>query len=260
MDLVDTHTHLDDDAFAGDLDEVIEASRRAGVRRWINVGYNETRWTTTRQLAGRVDGMSFMLGLHPGNADEWSKDLHERLKALVREVAPVAIGEIGIDLYWRQDNLDLQRRAFAAQLDLAREAALPAVIHMRSADEALLDVLDSAIALPHLHFHSFDGDGDLRAWVLQNNATIGVSGLITRRGSDALQEWVARIPHDRVVLETDSPYLKPRGIRGKRNEPAFMPKVAKLLSDLWAIDIEDVAKTTTDNANRIFNIPEIIEQ
>lgn len=256
MDFIDTHIHLDHDEFANDLDEVIEASRRAGVRRWINVGYNEDRWSTSADLADRVDGMYVMLGLHPGNADDWDERLEERLRRKVSELNPVAIGEIGLDLYWRQDNLAQQERVFRAQLDIAGEAGLPAVIHMRDADSQLLDAMESMSALPHVHFHSFDGDDLLREWVLGHGATIGVGGLLTRRGSDSLQGWVAGSPRDIVVLETDAPYLKPRGLRGTRNEPAYILKTAKLLAELWHVDMDTVALQTTANAERIFGVGE----
>jgi TatD DNase family protein len=256
MEFVDTHTHLDDDAFSDDLDSVLAESRARGVTRWINVGYNERRWESTTALVDGTEGMSCMLGLHPGNASEWSDRLFERLRDVVQLAAPVAIGEIGIDLYWRQDTLDIQRVALRAQLELARERKLPAVIHMRNADVELLEVLEIAPALPRLHFHSFDGDAKLRAWIVAHGATIGVGGLITRNGTESLRAWVRSLPRDRVTLETDAPYLKPRGIRGTRNEPAYLVKTAKLLSELWGVDIETVADLTTRNAERIFSLPE----
>ena len=256
MDFIDTHTHLDHDEFADDIDEVIEASRRAGVNRWINVGYSEDRWRTSAELVDRFDGMRVMLGLHPGNADDWDERLEGVLRRLVGVLGPVAIGEIGLDLYWRQDNLAVQERALRMQLEIAREAGVPAVIHMRDADRQLLDVLESMPTLPPLHFHSFDGDEELRAWVLDHRATIGVGGLLTRRGSESLQQWVADVPREIVALETDAPYLKPRGIRGKRNEPAYLTKTASLLAELWQVDLGAVSTLTTANAERIFGMGE----
>lgn len=254
MELVDTHTHLDLEQFADDLDEVLSASRAAGVTRWINVGFDPKRWASTLALANRVDGLHAMLGFHPGSVDEWSAPAFDRLTALAREQRPRAIGEIGIDLYWRQDNLERQIEAFRAQLNLAGELGLPAVIHMRDADAAMLETLDTHGSLPHVHFHSFDGGIDLRAWVLKHGATIGVGGLLTRNGTDDLREWVSALPRDRVVLETDAPYLKPRGIRGTRNQPAYLVKSARLLADLWLMDLASVARTTTTNAERIFEL------
>lgn len=254
MELVDTHTHLDLEQFADDLDEVLSASRAAGVTRWINVGFDQIRWVSTLALADRIEGLHAMLGFHPGSVDEWSAPAFDRLSALVREQRPLAIGEIGIDLYWRQDNLEAQIEAFKAQMDLASELGLPAVIHMREADVAMLETLDTHGSLPHIHFHSFDGGTELRAWALEHDATIGVGGLITRNGTDDLREWVSALPRDRVVLETDAPYLKPRGIRGTRNQPAYMVKSARLLADLWQADLDLVARTTTTNAERIFEL------
>jgi TatD DNase family protein len=256
MDFIDTHSHLDAPAFHEDRDAVIAASRASGVNRWINVGYDEERWESTLDLVASVPGMSCMLGLHPGSVDAWSPELLARLRELAVANAPVAIGEIGIDLHWRQDNLPTQVEAFNAQLDLAEELGLPAVIHMRAADAETLDVLTGRDTLPQIHFHSFDGDDHLRAWVLAHGATIGVGGLVTRKGSEGLRNWVASIPRDRVVLETDAPYLKPRGIRGMRNEPAYMVRSAKLLAGLWGEPIDRVAHITTANAERIFGLGE----
>ena len=257
MEFIDTHTHMDDDAFAGDLDDVIDTSRAKGVTRWINVGYNEARWQSTHELAKHISGMSLMLGLHPGNADDWNHRVHTALVDAVRTIHPVAIGEIGLDLYWRQDNLALQEQVFRTQLEIAVEHGLPTVIHMRAADAELIEVLDSVRPLPHIHFHSFDGGDDLRAWVLRNNATVGVGGLVTRKGSESLRGWISGVPRHIVVLESDSPYLKPRGIRGKRNEPAYLPKTADLLGELWGLDVERVSEITSRNAERIFGLKEV---
>ena len=254
MELVDTHIHLDLEQFAGDLDDVIAASREAGVSRWINVGFDPERWATTLALVDRIDGLSAMLGIHPGSVDHWSATAFAQLSTLARERRPVAIGEIGIDRYWREDNLAIQIEAFRAQLDLAVELGVPAVIHMRDADTELLDTLALHGALPHIHFHSFDGGEALREWVLEHGATIGVGGLITRKGSDDLRQWVSALDRARVMLETDAPYLKPRGIRGTRNQPAYMVRTAQLLAELWATDLDTVAATTTSSAERVFRL------
>jgi TatD DNase family protein len=252
MELIDTHTHLDLDQFNDDLDEVLAASRAAGVTRWINVGFDRERWRTTPALAAREPGMRFMLGLHPGSTDEWSPETFDLLRRTATEAYPVAIGEIGLDRFWQQDNLDAQIASFTAQLDLAGELSLPAVIHMRDADDKLLEVIQRREALPHLHFHSFDGGDTLREWVVATDATIGVGGLATRRDSESLRRWIAVLPRDRVVLETDAPYLKPRGIRGMRNEPAYLVRTARMLAELWDTNIDDIARVTTSNAERIF--------
>lgn len=256
VELIDTHTHLDDDAFSDDLEDVIALSRSSGVSSWINVGYSPDRWNSTLSLVNRVDGMRHMLGIHPGNADEWNEENAGRLAELVQDTRPVAIGEIGLDLYWRKDNLSTQEDALKRQLELAVAHGLPAVIHMRAADDALLDVLSASVELPHLHFHSFDGNDRLRHWIMDRRCTIGVGGLMTRKGSASLRSWIADVPKDRVVLETDSPYLKPQGVRGTRNQPAFMPRVAEVLAALWGVSPEEVGRITTGNACRIFSLKE----
>lgn len=253
--IVDTHIHLDDAAFDGDRDAVIQRSREAGVTAWINVAYAPDRWQASLQLRKRYPGMEVMLGVHPGNADGWSDDVGAALESLILRERPRAVGEIGIDLYWRQDNLPLQEEAFRAQLGIALRHDLPAVIHMRSSDRELLSVLASASDLPHIHFHSFDGGPALRTWALEHQATIGVGGLMTRRDSDDLRTWLAGIPRDRILLETDAPYLKPQGIRGKRNEPALLVSVAKRLAEIQGVTYDAAVTTTTDNARRVFGLP-----
>lgn len=254
MRFIDTHTHLDDDAFADDLHDVLQRSRNEGVDRWINVGFNEERWLSTIALTRELDNASMMLGLHPGDADGWGDELLAKLSNLVEREQPVAIGEVGLDLHWRQDNLAQQERAFRAQLDLALQFDLPAVIHIRAADDQMLWLLSSRSNLPPLHFHSFDGGEKLQQWVVRSRSTIGVGGLLTRNNSGELRRWIATLPRDRIVLETDAPYLKPRGNRGTRNEPAFLRSTAKVVAELWRTDVDDVARQTTQNAERIFRL------
>lgn len=252
--LVDTHTHLDDEAFDDDRNDVIASSRKSGVTRWINVGYCPERWATTLALARSTQGMDFMLGMHPGHTDHWSEETAHHLEELISSTSPVAIGEIGLDLHWRQDNLGAQFESFARQLAMAETARLPAVIHMRSADTELLDVLTRSVSLPHIHFHSFDGGDRLRRWALEHGSTFGVGGLMTRMDSESLRSWIQQIPKHRVVLETDSPYLKPHGIRGKRNQPANITRITTVLAGLWELSLDEVGRITTENAYRIFGL------
>ncbi len=155
---IDTHTHLDDPQFAEDRDQVIATAKAAGVGTMINIGYRPERWVSTLALADRHPEVAFVLGLHPGHADEWSEQLFADLSALVSERRPVAIGEIGIDYHWTEENKAIQRVSFERQVELAAAIDLPVVIHQRSAARDVESVLRNAPESLRVILHSFDGD------------------------------------------------------------------------------------------------------
>lgn len=249
---IDTHCHLDDAAFSADLGAVLERSRLAGVRSWINVGYAPERWRSTVDLASNVPGMAVMLGLHPAEAERWTQKLEDDLVALLKSSGARAVGETGIDLFRGETNPARQRDAFARQLDIAVELQLPAVIHMRAAEAEVLDILGSMKALPRLLFHSFDGSPDLAGFVDATGACVGVGGLATRPASHRLREQLSRISPDQIVLETDAPYLVPAEVRGRRNEPGNIPIIASALASLLGTNVDHIAAVTTANAERLF--------
>ncbi|MEJ7900226.1 MAG: TatD family hydrolase [Thermomicrobiales bacterium] len=249
---VDTHCHLDDDSFGADLDAVLDRSRALGVSRWINVGFNPDRWQPSIDLADRYSGMSFMLGLHPGDAARWTDDVQADLRELAERVPLVAIGEIGLDFYRGETNGEEQVAAFQAQLDLALEHSLPATIHMRSAEHQILEVLNSRRRTPPLVFHSFDGSQELTNWILANDAYVGVGGLATRTKSHLIHQQIRRLPVDRLLLETDSPYLVPNGFKHRRNTPESITRIASFVATLLDTDVGHIASQTTRNAERCF--------
>jgi TatD DNase family protein len=258
--LIDTHCHLDDPVFADDLDAVLAESRALGVRAWIQVGFEPARWQSSIDLVERTPGMFLMLGVHPSSADQWSPETGSELRRLIAAHDAVAIGEIGIDLFWAENPpLDQQVAAFTAQLDLAMELGLPAVIHMREAEPEVLAVLRARAPQPLL-FHSFDGGRDLTDFILERGAYVGVGGLATKAKSEGLREQLARIPLDRIVLETDSPYLIPARMRGRRNTPASVRRISEFLGTLRATSDATVASMTTDNALRLFDHIQISER
>lgn len=252
--LVDTHCHLDGEVFENDLDSVLSESRRHGVTQWINVGFAPARWRPTIALAAHVEGMFHMLGLHPGHADEWSSDVCGALESLLTTTRPVAIGEIGLDFFRGETNEPAQRTAFEDQLDLAIALDLPAVIHMRAAENQVLDLIRHRRSLPPLVFHSFEGTVRLRDFVVEHGSTIGVGGLATRTSAADLRQVIRTIPLDQIVLETDSPYLIPKGQRGRRNTPGNLTSIARLLADVFGEPLAEVAEATSRNADRIFRL------
>lgn len=252
MRLIDTHCHLDDPAFAGDLDDVFHSSKDVGVATWINVGYSPERWKTTIELASHRRGVAVALGLHPSESRKWTAELHREMVELIQSSPTCAVGETGIDLFRGEDNLDQQRIAFEAQLAIAVELGLPVVVHMRASELHVLETLTHASILPRLLFHSFDGGPNLVNFVLETGSFVGIGGLATRPKSAALRHQLLRIPMSQMVLETDSPYLTPWGLRGRRNAPRNLRHVASFLADVLGADPARIAEVTTANAQALF--------
>lgn len=249
---VDTHCHLDDPAFARDVDDVISQSITSGVTAFVNVGFNADTWVTSVELANRHPNVSVALGMHPQDADHWNRITAAALGRLCETRRPVAIGEIGIDLFRGETNLAQQRVAFDEQLDLALAHNLPVIIHMRSAQNEVLNLLGSRSSNPKLLFHSFDGTDELSSYVLESGSMVGVGGLATRAKSMTIRQQLLSLPLDQMVLETDSPYLVPTKSRGSRNTPLAIPVIAMFLAILKELPLEAVAMTTTANAERFF--------
>lgn len=254
MEFVETHGHLDDDAFANDLPRVIDAARAAGVRRFINIGYEPESWGRSIELAQVYPDISYALGMHPNSADRWNNDTATELEHLLRTMSPVAIGETGLDYYREWVDRSSQRAAFRDQLELARQFSLPVVIHMRGnvEDEVIATLADFPDV--RIVFHSFDGSDALRDTALSRGALFGLGGLMTRAGSAQLRETLRAIPLESVVLETDSPYLVPKGVKDRRNSPANLIMIATAVAELYGVPVEQVADQTTSNAAEVFSL------
>lgn len=250
--MIDTHCHLDDTAFSADLDDVLAASRDAGVCAWLLIGYAPDRWQDAASMAKNIPGMRHSLGVHPSHAQEWSPEVEASLRSLLRATDAVAVGEFGLDFYRDNAPFEVQREAMVGQLRIARELDLPAIFHMRDAEDAMLDVLESESDLPRMIFHSFDGGDRLVDFILAHEAWVGVGGLATRQKSEALREQLKRFSLDRMILETDSPYLVPARQKDRRNVPAHVRTVAAFLAEMLGVPMETVASQTTANAESLF--------
>lgn len=250
--MIDTHCHLDDDAFATDLDDVLADSRKAGVCAWILIGYAPDRWEQAVEMAGNISGMTHTLGVHPSHAGLWSPDVEARLRQMLVSTGAVAVGEFGLDFYRDNAPLGVQREAMIGQLRVARDLDLPSVFHMRDAEVEMLEILEGEPTLPRMVFHSFDGGERLTRFILDHDAFVGVGGLATRQKSEALREQLRSIPLSRVILETDSPYLVPARQKDRRNVPAHVRTIAAYLADFHGVPIEEIAAVTTRNAQKMF--------
>jgi TatD DNase family protein len=257
---VDTHAHLDDGRFESDLDSVIDAAARAGVRHVVNIGYRPPRWRTSIALARRRPDVSFTLGLHPHHADEFGPGLLADLAAQIEAHRPVALGEIGLDYFRDFSDRDAQRRSFAAQLGLAAQTRLPVVIHMRGeVEDDLRAELDRAPADLDCVLHSFDGSEAFAAYGLERGFFFGAGGLVTRQANARLREIVQTLPLDRLLLETDAPYLTPAGVKDRRNSPVNIPVIAAALASIKRVSVAEVASATTANARQLFGLPIDVE-
>lgn len=252
--IVDTHTHLDEPDFDPDQDEVLDRARASGVRRFINIAYSPERWTSSRRLADQHPDVEIAIGVHPMLASEFDLDLAARLAATVADFRPVAIGETGFDFSRPLPTAEQQTRAFRTQLETAAAESLPVVIHQRDAAEALMTELDRWPEMEKIVLHSFDATPRLADWAIERACFIGIGGLATRRSASKLRRLLTRIPTDRLLLETDAPYLPPPGAGSRRNEPANLPRIAELLAPLWNLDRDELSRITEANATALFEL------
>ena len=254
---VDTHAHIDDPQFDNDRDAVIDDAVAAGVTTIVNIGYRPEVWKTTLELATRRPEIRYTFGLHPGHADEGSAAVISELEQLIVERRPVAIGEIGIDLYWQRDNLKSQFRWFEHQIELAVRHNLPIVIHQRNAAEQVARVLGSSPIDLRVVLHSFDGSPGLARLAEERRWMLGVGGMMTRRQSEALREQLKVVDLARVLLETDSPYLVPAGVKSRRNTPSAIPLIAERLAGITGRTVEEIAEVTSANARSFFGLGKV---
>ena len=256
MIIIDTHAHLYLKEFIDDVNQVVERAKQAGVAKAILPNIDETTIAPLKAL--RESDKPFflsMFGLHPTHVTKnWKNQIDQIFKELNTEGC-VGIGEIGIDLYWDQSLKKEQLDAFKEQLKWSAEKNLPVAIHFRNATREVIDCIKE-IGASSLRgvFHSFGGNKDeLEAIMVLRNFSIGINGVVTFKNS-GLAETLARCPKEKIVLETDAPYLSPVPYRGKRNEPAYLAFVVKKLAEIWQTGEIEVANTTTNNALDLFGI------
>ena len=258
MELIDTHAHLDDRAYVEDRAAVIARahSERIGV---ITVGVDLRSSEEAVRLAGRHRMIWAAVGVHPHEAKTYDQDVEAALTRLAgEEKKVVAIGEIGLDYYRDLSPRAVQREAFAAQIELANRLGLPVIVHNRESTKDLLAILRAHRPEGGGVIHSFLGDYDLAEEFIDLGLYLGIGGPLTFEKNEVLRRAVAEVPLDRIIVETDSPYLTPVPHRGKRNEPAYVRYVAGEISRIKGIGYERVASATTHNARSLFSIEGLI--
>jgi TatD DNase family protein len=254
MELFDTHCHIDLDVFDDDRDAMLHRAREAGVASMVVVGFSPERWDSAARLAADDRGIWLSVGLHPNESKQFDPSTIDRIRDTARKYDAIAIGEVGLDYYWGAAPKELQQEAFAAQIDLAKDLELPFIVHQRDAERDVLDVL-RATRPPHQGImHCFTGDWDYASEVLDLGMHVGLGGAVTFKSRHELHDAAKRIPLDRIVLETDSPFMAPVPHRGERNEPTYVRLVAERLAELRGVSIEEVATATSVNARQLFDL------
>ncbi len=250
--LIDTHCHLADPAYAPDRADVLERAWAAGVDRVIVVGESRSSAEAALALAEAEPRLSATAGVHPHDASQWSAESETWLRQVLRNPRVVALGETGLDFHYDHSPRPLQHRAFEAQLDLAHEVGKPAVIHAREADDEVAAILATHPTVTAI-LHSFSsGMGLLRAGLVLRHY-VSFSGMVTFKNW-RLDDAVRETPIDRLLLETDGPYLAPAPHRGKRNEPAFVRQVAERIAAVRGVSVEELVAATGENARRVFQL------
>ncbi len=257
--LIDTHCHLEMEAFDPDRKEVIQRAKNAGLELMITVGSSLESSIKAIELSEQYDFIYASAGVHPHDAADFSDDIYIKLKELSKKRKVVAIGETGLDYYYDNSPREAQKEVFGKHLQLSKETGLPVIIHSREAEQDTMRILrESDIGNGVLH--CFSGNMEMAEEVMSMGLYISIAGPVTFKKSKQLKEIARSIPDDYLLVETDSPYLSPEPFRGRRNEPSYIQNTIKHIAELRGISYEDLARITTLNAKRLFRIGSIAEK
>jgi TatD DNase family protein len=258
---IDSHAHIDGAEFDADRDEVVARAREAGVLAILNVGTGDPHGGELERavaVAERYEGMYAAVGVHPHDARLFDEQAAERVYQLAQSSERViAWGEIGLDYHYDNSPREVQREVFARQLRQARELKLPVIIHSREADEETVETLRaewSGAARGGI-MHCFGGSWEMAASVLELGFMISFAGNVTFKKAEPLRDVARRVPLERMLIETDCPYLTPVPFRGRRNEPARVVETARFLAELRGLEVTEFGRITTGNFQRFFNLP-----
>lgn len=253
--LVDSHCHLDFPDFADDLDGIVARAEAAGVGRIITISTRVRRVAGLRDIAERFPNVYFSVGTHPHQADEEDGIPAEELISLSHHPKAVAFGEAGLDYFYKNSSPEAQARGFRAHIAAARETGLPLVIHTREADYDCGRILDEEMEKGPFRavLHCYTGGRELAMKAVAHGLYVSFTGILTFKNSQNVRDVAAEIPLDRIMVETDAPFLAPGKYRGKRNEPSFVTETAKALAELRGVSFEEISGQTTENFFRFFD-------
>jgi TatD DNase family protein len=256
---IDSHAHIDGPEFDADRDEMIQRARAAGVSAILNVGTGDPHsgaFERAVALGQKNDFIYTAIGTHPHDARLYDDKAEDKIKTLVQSERVLAWGEIGLDFHYDNSPRDIQIAVFKRQLRAAREVDLPVVIHTREAEPETIEILKSEYegARRRGIFHCFSGSKDLAQRAIELGFMISFSGIITFKKAQDLRDVAREVPLERLLIETDCPYLSPTPYRGKRNEPAYVVEVARCLAGIHGLDIDELARITSENFRGFFSI------
>ena len=256
---IDSHAHIDGPEFDADRDEILERAKAAGVSVILNVGTGDPHSDALERavaLGQTHDSVYTAIGTHPHDARLYDDKAEEKIKQLVQSEHVLAWGEIGLDFHYDNSPRDVQVAVFKRQLRAARDCDLPVVIHTREAESETIEILRSEYEGAERRgvFHCFSGSRELAQRALELGFMISFSGIVTFKKAEELRAVAREVPLDRLLIETDCPYLAPIPYRGKRNEPAYVVEVARCLAGIHGVDIEQIARVTSENFLNFFKI------
>ena len=252
---VDSHCHLDYHERDGDLDEVVARAQRAGVETLVTICTKLSTFDTVRGIAERYDGVWCSLGIHPHEAGNEAVPTVADLVALAEHPKVVGIGETGLDYYYERSPRAAQQECLRVHIEAARRTGLPLIVHARDADNDMIDILQEGYReapFPGL-IHCFTAGPELAEKAIKIGFYVSFSGIVTFKNAQNLRDVAKSLPLDRILIETDAPYLAPVPNRGKRNEPAYVVHVAEMLSEVRELDAQEIGRITTENFHRLFS-------
>jgi TatD DNase family protein len=257
MEWIDTHCHLDEESFTQDCAETVQRAVDAGVKTMLAVGITLDSCRRVLELTQRFPNVYAIIGLHPNYVTAAQPGDWEQIVELMKSPKVVGLGETGLDKYWDYAPLDVQSDYFHRHIELSRQLDLPFVVHCREAEAETVAVLKQHAAAGPLRgvMHSFCGSAETAAACLDMGMHLSFAGMLTFKKNEALRQLSATLPLDRLLVETDSPYLAPTPFRGKRNEPAHVRLTAACLAESRSLSKEDIAAATTCNARQLFRLP-----
>lgn len=251
----DTHAHLNHERFYLHVPEAVARAREAGVDIIVNVGFDLASSWRALELAEEFDGLHSVVGLHPHDAKDATPALLDEVRQMSALEKVVGIGEAGLDFHYDHSPRPQQKAVFAEFIRLAAEVGKPLIVHSREADEATLDILDEHLPAGHpVVMHCFGGDLNFARNCVARGFLLGIAGPVTFPNARGLRQVAERIPLESMILETDCPYLAPQPVRGKRNEPAYIPMIAQEVARLKGVTEEEVARVTTATAHRFYGL------